>query len=97
MSAPALLLAVPILAGVIAGALSSVDAQSGLVPLGAAWLAAALALYRGRSGLVVAATVVTSSSSDDSVQADDAPLRLDVAIARSSYRGRRGMRLVASR
>ena len=58
MSAPALLLAVPILAGVIAGALSSVDAQSGLVPLGAAWLAAALALYRGRSGLVVAATVV---------------------------------------
>ncbi len=57
MSAPALLVAIPLLAGVIGGALADATSRAGLVALAAAWMVAVLALWRGRSALVVAATV----------------------------------------
>ena len=69
MPSPALLLAIPILAGVAGGALSSVDARPWTVLVAAAWGAAVLALYFRRSGLVVAATVIGCAAAGASLGA----------------------------
>ena len=58
MSAPAVLVALPLLVGVVAGALSGAGARGGLIVLAVAWLAAAIGLWRGRR-LVVLAAIVT--------------------------------------
>ena len=57
MSAPALLVAIPLVAGVVAGALAGTGSRAGLIVLALAWLAAAAGLWRGRRAVVVAATV----------------------------------------
>jgi competence protein ComEC len=57
MSAPALLVAIPLLGGVVAGALSGAGSRAGLIVLAIAWLAAAIGLWRGRQLVVVPATV----------------------------------------
>src|SRR5437899_1579937 len=57
MSAPALLVAIPLLAGVVAGALSGIGSRTGLIVLAIAWLAAAIGLWRGRRMVVVLATI----------------------------------------
>src|SRR5258708_1873042 len=58
MSAPAVLVAIPLLAGVVAGALPGPGSRAGLILLAVAWLAAAIGLWRGRRVVVVAATVI---------------------------------------
>lgn len=60
MSAPAVLVALPLLAGVVAGALTGGGSRAGLIVLAAAWLAAAIGLWRRRGGVVLAATVAGS-------------------------------------
>jgi competence protein ComEC len=57
MSAPALLIAIPLIAGVVAGALAGAGSRAGLIVLALAWLVAAVGLWRGRRAVVVAATV----------------------------------------
>src|SRR5438093_1238759 len=57
MSAPALLVAIPLLAGVAAGALSGAGSRAGLIVLGIAWLAATIGLWRRRRMVVVLATI----------------------------------------
>ena len=57
MSAPAAFVALPVLAGVVAGALSGADARAWLVLLGAAWLLAAVGVWRGVRAAIVVATL----------------------------------------
>jgi competence protein ComEC len=57
MSAPALLVAIPLLSGVVAGAITGSGARGGLIVLGLSWLAAAFGLWRRRGSVVAAATV----------------------------------------
>src|SRR5258708_18918127 len=56
MSAPAVLVAIPLLVGVVAGALSGGRSRAGLILLAIAGAAAAIGLWRARALLVVAAT-----------------------------------------
>jgi competence protein ComEC len=58
MSAPAVLVALPLLVGVVAGALSGAGSRAGLIVLAVAWLGAAIGLWRGRR-LVVLAAIAT--------------------------------------
>jgi competence protein ComEC len=62
MSAPALLVAIPLIAGVVAGALSGTGSRGGLLVLAIAWLIAAVALWRGAGRVMVAATVAACFS-----------------------------------
>ena len=57
MSAPAVLVAIPLLLGVVAGVLSGAGSLSGLIVLAVAWLAAGMGLWRGPRVVVLAATV----------------------------------------
>jgi competence protein ComEC len=57
MSVPALLVAIPLIAGVVAGALSGVGSRAGLIVLALAWLGAALGLWRAARILVIAGTL----------------------------------------
>jgi competence protein ComEC len=57
MSAPALFVAIPLLAGVVTGALSGSGSRAGLIVLALAWLAAGIGLWRGRRVVVVLAIV----------------------------------------
>ena len=57
-SAPAVLLAIPLLVGVVAGALAGGGAHGALVVLAVAWAIAAIALWRRWRAVLVVATVV---------------------------------------
>ena len=57
MSAPALFVAIPLIAGVVAGALSGIGSRAGPIVLAIAWLAAAIGLWRARRAVVVLAMV----------------------------------------
>jgi competence protein ComEC len=57
MSAPAVLIAVPLLAGVVAGGLSGSGSHAALIALAIAWLIVVIALWARRDAGVVAATV----------------------------------------
>src|SRR5687767_4246822 len=56
MSAPALLVAIPLLVGVVAGALSGTGARGGWIVLAIAWVMAAIGLWRGARVVTVLAT-----------------------------------------
>ena len=57
MSAPAVLVALPLLAGVVAGGLSGRGSRAALIVLGLAWLVVIISLWMRRDAVVVAATV----------------------------------------
>jgi competence protein ComEC len=57
MSAPAVFIAIPLIVGVLAGALSETGARAGLIALGIAWPCAAFALWRRWTAALVAATI----------------------------------------
>src|SRR5687767_8021671 len=57
MSAPALFVALPLIVGVVAGALSETGSRGGSIVLAIAWTAAAIGLWRGRRAVVVVATI----------------------------------------
>jgi len=60
MPAPALLVAIPLVAGVVAGALSQAGTRAALCVLALVWVAAAAGLWRRRA-LVVTAAIVAAS------------------------------------
>ena len=60
MAAPALLVAIPLVAGVVAGALSQAGTRAALCVLALVWVAAAAGLWRRRA-LVVTAAIVAAS------------------------------------
>jgi len=60
MAAPALLVAIPLVAGVVAGALSQAGTSAALCVLALTWVAAAAGLWRRRA-LVVTAAIVAAS------------------------------------
>lgn len=57
MSAPALIVAIPLIVGVVAGTWSAAGFHAAPIVLAAAWLGAAIGLWRGKRFIVVLATI----------------------------------------